>query len=122
MHRRTRRTFTPEFKAETVALIRRSGKPLRQIARDLGLAETTLQRWAKQAAIDAGERDGLSTAEQQELSQRRRESRLVREERDVLAKAIALFATKGATRRAATSSSRRRERGAWSPCSAASSA
>lgn len=97
MHERTRRTFTPEFKAETVALIRRSGKPLRQIARDLGLAETTLQRWAKQGAIDAGERDGLSTAEQQELSQLRRELRVVPEERDVLAKAIAFFA-KGTTR------------------------
>ncbi len=98
MEKPTRRTFTPEFKAETVALVRRSGKPLRQIARDLGLAETTLQRWAKQAAIDAGERDGLSTAEREELGQLRRELRLVREERDVLAKAIAFFATKGATR------------------------
>ncbi len=97
MEKPTRRTFTPEFKAETVALVRRSGKPLRQIARDLGLAETTLQRWAKQAAIDAGERDGLSTAEREELGQLRRELRLVREERDVLAKAIAFFA-KGPTR------------------------
>ena len=98
MEQPPQRTFTAEFKAETVALVRRSGKPIRQIARDLGLAETTLQRWVKQAAIDAGERDGLSTAERDELSQLRRELRLVREERDVLAKAIAFFATKGATR------------------------
>ena len=97
MEKRTRRTFTREFKAETVALVRSSGKPLRQIARDLGLAETTLQRWVAQAETDAGYRSGLTTADRDELSQLRRELRVVREERDVLAKAIAYFA-KGPTR------------------------
>lgn len=97
MEKPTHRTFTPEFKAETVALVRSTGKPIRQIARELGLAETTLQRWVQQAAIDAGQRDGLTTAEREELSQLRRELRVVREERDVLAKAIAFFA-KGPTR------------------------
>ncbi len=94
---RTRRTYTPEFKAEAVALVHTSGKSMRQVARDLGLAETSLQRWVQQAAIDAGHRDGLSTAERDELSQLRRELRVVREERDVLARAIAYFA-KGPTR------------------------
>jgi Transposase len=45
MDKRTRRRFTPEFKAEAVALVRSSGKSTRQVARDLGLAETSLQRW-----------------------------------------------------------------------------
>ena len=98
MDKRTRRRFTPEFKAEAVALARSSGKSTRQVARDLGLAETSLQRWVAQAEVDAGHRDGLSTVEQEELSQLRRELRVVREERDVLAKAIAFFATKGQTR------------------------
>ena len=98
MDKRTRRRFTPEFKAEAVALVRGSGKSTRQIARDLGLAETSLQRWVAQAEVDAGLRDGLSTAEREELSQLRRELRVVRDERDVLAKAIAFFATKGQTR------------------------
>ena len=98
MDKRTRRRFTPEFKAEAVALVRSSGKSTRQVARDLGLAETSLQRWVAQAEVDAGHRDGLSTVEQDELSQLRRELRVVREERDVLAKAIAFFATKGQTR------------------------
>jgi transposase len=98
MEKHTRRAFTPEFKAEAVALVRSSGKSTRQVARDLGLAETSLQRWVAQAETDAGHRDGLSTAEREELGQLRRELRLVREERDVLAKAIAFFATKGPTR------------------------
>jgi transposase len=97
MDKRTRRSFTPEFKAETVALVRGSGKSTRQIARELGLAETTLQRWVAQAEIDVGHRDGLSIAEREELSQLRRELRTVREERAGLAKAIA-FLAKGPTR------------------------
>ena len=98
MDKRTRRRFTREFKAEAVALVRSSGKSTRQVARDLGLAETSLQRWVAQAEVDAGRREGLSSTEQQELSQLRRELRVAREERDVLAKAIAFFATTGPTR------------------------
>jgi transposase len=56
-----------------------------------------VHRWLAQAEIDAGQRDGLTTAEREELSHLRRELRVVREERDVLAKAIAFF-TKGPTR------------------------
>jgi hypothetical protein len=61
------------------------------------LAENTVQRWVAQAAIDDGQRDGLTTAEREELSRLRRELRMVSEERDVLAKAIAFF-SKGTTR------------------------
>ncbi len=56
-----------------------------------------MHRWLAQAEIDAGQRDGLTTAERDELFHVRRELRVVREERDVLAKAIAFF-TKGPTR------------------------
>jgi DNA/RNA-binding domain of Phe-tRNA-synthetase-like protein len=58
----------------------------------MGLSESTVQRWVAQAEVDGGQRDGLTTAEREELSHLRREMRVVREERDVLAKAIALFA------------------------------
>jgi transposase len=92
MGTRTSPAFTPQFKAETVALIRGSGKPIAQVCRDLGLSESTVQRWVAQAEIDAGQREGLTTAEREELSGLRRENRLLREERDVLAKAIAFFA------------------------------
>ena len=57
----------------------------------MGLAESSVHRWLAQAEIDAGQRDGLTTAEREELSRLRRENRAIREERDVLAKAIAFF-------------------------------
>jgi transposase len=97
MEKRTRRKFTKEFKAETVALIRQSGKSIAEICRDMGLSESSVHRWLAQVEIDAGQRDGLTTTEREELSRLRRELRVVREERDVLAKAIAFF-TKGPTR------------------------
>lgn len=97
MDKHRRRKFTNEFKSETVNLIRSSGKSIAQVCRELGLAENTVQRWVAQAAIDDGQRNGLTTTEREELSRLRREIRVVSEERDVLAKAIAFF-SKGATR------------------------
>ena len=91
MDKRSRRRFTNEFKAETVALIRHSGKSIAEVCRDMGLAESSVHRWLAQAEIDSGQRDGLTTTEREELSRIRRELRVVREERDVLAKAIAFF-------------------------------
>src|SRR3982074_2337926 len=91
MDRRSRRRFTKEFKAETLALIRHSGKSIAEVCRDMGLAESSVHRWLAQAHIDDGQRDGLTTLEREEFSRVRRELRVVREERDVLAKAIAFF-------------------------------
>ena len=90
--RNTRRQFTKEFKAETVALIRNSSKSVAQVCRDLDLSETAVRRWLAQAEIDEGRRDGLTTAEREELGRLRREVRVLREERDILKKAAAYFA------------------------------
>jgi transposase-like protein len=57
--RRQRRSFTPAFKAEVVALVRRGERSLPAICRELDLGETAVRRWVGQAAVDAGERDGL---------------------------------------------------------------
>jgi transposase len=57
----------------------------------MGLPESSVHRWLAQADVDAGQRDGLTTTEREELSRLRRELRVVREERDVLAQAIAFF-------------------------------
>ena len=92
MTTRRRRSFTPEFKAQTVELVRTSGKSLAEVCRDLDLTETADRRWVAQAEIDAGRRDGLSTAEREELSQLRKEVRVLRQERDILAKATAFLA------------------------------
>jgi len=92
MTARLRRSFTPEFKAQTVELVRTSGKSVGEVCRDLDLTETAVRRWVAQADIDAGRRDGLTTVERDELSRLRRENRVLREERDILKKAAAFFA------------------------------
>ena len=92
MTARLRRSFTPEFKAHTVELVRTSGKSVGEVCRDLDLTETAVRRWVAQTDIDAGRRDGLTTAEREELSRLRRENRVLREEREILRKAAAFFA------------------------------
>ena len=88
----TRRRFTPEYKAEVVQLIRTSGKSVAAVSRDLGINKGSLHEWLKQADVDTGRREGLTTAEREELLRARREIRVLREERDILRKAAAFFA------------------------------
>ena len=90
--RKQRRSFSRQFKAETVALVRSSGKSIPQVCRDLELAESVVRRWVAQAEIDAGRRAGLTSAEREELARLRKEVRVLREERDILKKAAAFFA------------------------------
>jgi transposase len=90
---RPRRSFTPEFKAEVVELVRQPGKTAGGVARELGLTETAVRAWAKQADIDAGRRaDGPTTEQLAEVAQLRKELREAREERDILKRAVAFFA------------------------------
>lgn len=49
MSKRARRSFTKEFKAEAVALVRASGKSVHQVAKDLDLTETALREWVTRA-------------------------------------------------------------------------
>ena len=88
----TKPPYPPQFRAEAVRLVRESGKPMAQIAGDLGVSVESLRKWTRQAQIDAGEREGLTTAEREELSRLRRENRILREEREILKKAAAFFA------------------------------
>ena len=89
---RDRRYFSPEFKAETVELVRSSGKSIPQICQELDLTETTVRNWVRQAQVDSGERDGLTTDERDELRRLRAENKTLRMERDLLKKAAAFFA------------------------------
>lgn len=86
------RPYPATFRAEAVELVRSSGQSIRALAADLGIAEQTLRNWVRQAAIDAGEREGLTTAEREELQRLRRENRILHEEREILKKAAAFFA------------------------------
>jgi transposase len=91
---RPRRSFTPEFKAEVVELCRAGDRSIGEVARDLDLTETSVRKWVAQADVDAGLRDGLTTAEREELARLRKENRQLREDRDILRRATAFFAKK----------------------------
>ena len=90
--RRPRRSFPDEYKAEVIDLCRSSARSIAAVARDLDLSETAGRRWVSQAEVDAGRRDGLSTAEREELARLRKEVRVLREERDILRRATVFFA------------------------------
>ena len=55
--------YPPEFRREALELIRISDKPIAQIAKDLGVTDQTLRNWKRQAEIDAGKAEGLTTDE-----------------------------------------------------------
>jgi len=77
---RGRRPYPPEFRREAVELYRRSGKSLQVVAGELGVAVESLRSWNKRHEIDVGEREGLSSAEREELRELRR--KLLRTEQE----------------------------------------
>ena len=83
---------SPEFRRRAVELARLREKPIAQIARDLGVAESGLRRWMAQADIDEGKREGLSTEERKELVELRRKNRVLEMEVEILKRASAYFA------------------------------
>lgn len=90
--KRPRRSFTADYKAEVVALYRTTDKSVAEIAKELELTPSAVQRWVTQAEVDGGRQEGLTTTEREELAYLRRENRILREEREVLKRATAFFA------------------------------
>jgi transposase len=90
---RTHPPYAPEYRRRVIELAR-SGRPIAQLAREFEASANAIRKWVKQTGLDEGLRsDGLTTAERDELNRLRRENRVLREEREILSKAAAWFAT-----------------------------
>ena len=85
---RSRRSFTAEFKADAVSLVLDEGRSVASVARSLGVGATNLGNWVRQARVDCGEREGVTTSERAEL---RRENFRLRQERELLKRAPAFW-------------------------------
>ncbi len=95
--RRSRRSFTNEFKEGAVSLVLDRGKSISQVGRDLDVAQSVVAGWVKQARANrSGGKTGLTTEERAELTRLRRELKTVTMERDLLKKAAAFFAKQSA--------------------------
>jgi transposase len=90
---RTRPPYPEEFRREAVALVRREGRSIRDVAESLGVSEQSLRAWLKRTQLDEGERhDGLTSDQREELRRLQRENRRLRQEREILKRAAAFFA------------------------------
>ena len=95
---RTRKPYAAEFREEMVRLVRAGRKP-GELSREFEPSEQTIRNWVNQAEIDDGRKEGLTTPERDELRRLRKECRILRQEKEILAKAAAWFAEESPDRR-----------------------
>jgi transposase len=91
---KTQKTYTTEFKREAVHLAQTSGKPITHIARELGISDTRVHQWRKELAEHGPEAfpgSGHQTAQEEEVRRLNRELEVVKQERDILKKALDIF-------------------------------
>ena len=89
-----RKTYTREFKLEALHLVETSGKPIAQIERDLGLSKGLMHHWKRQLSRDgegAFPGKGRLKVQDELIRQLRRDNKILRQERDILKKAVAIF-------------------------------
>jgi transposase len=95
--RRSRRQFTEEFKRDAVDLVRTTGRPIAEVARELGVYDSTLGNWVRQDRIDRGEAEGLTTEERARLRQLEADNARLRMERDLLKRTVAFWVKETST-------------------------
>jgi transposase len=94
MMTKTRRSYSTEFKLEALRLLETSGKSRSQLERDLGISHGCLSRWRQQFAAkgeNAFPGHGRLSADQECIRQLEREIEILRQQRDILKKAVAIF-------------------------------
>ena len=87
----SRRKYDPEFREGAVRIVRETGKPIAQIARDLGLHAGTLGNWVAKDCAEHEDTQGLSTGDVAERKRLRAENAKLRMERDVLKRSVVLW-------------------------------
>jgi transposase len=91
-----RRPYPQEFKQRAVKLVTDMGMSYKEVADDLGCSAEAVRVWVKQAEIDAGEREGMTSSERERLqaenAELRRKNRRLEQEREILKAAAAFFA------------------------------
>jgi len=86
------RPHPPEFRRRAVELARLGDEPMSKIAADLGISDSCLRNWVRQADIEDGTRPGLTSDERAELVALRRKTRVLELEVEILKRASAYFA------------------------------
>jgi transposase len=92
--KKTRRKYTREFKLEAVQLLETSGKSATEIERDLGIGPRLLSRWKKELSQNgeaAFPGQGRLIPDEERMRKLERENEILRQERDILKKAVAIF-------------------------------
>jgi transposase len=84
--------FPPEFKRDVVTVARRGDLTIGEVAADFDISVESVRRWMRQADVDDGIKDGLTSAEQAEVVRLRRENRRLEMEVEILRRATAYFA------------------------------
>jgi transposase len=90
----TRKTYTREFKLETLRLAETSGKTVAEVERDLGLPKGAIHHWRKQLARDGVQAfpgHGRLREADEQVRRLERENTILRQERDILKKALSVF-------------------------------
>ncbi len=89
--RKSRRKFSDEFKRDAVEIVRSSDRSIAEVARELGIYDSSLGSWVRQDQVNRGEREGVSSDDKDRLSELERENARLRMERELLKRAVAFW-------------------------------